>query len=58
MDCHSSDVFQPVAGDPGAAEILPLNIAGDLGDPHRRSFQGILHEAEILNEAKKPEAAK
>ena len=29
MDCHSSDVFQPVASDPGAAEILPLDIMGD-----------------------------
>jgi hexosaminidase len=35
--------------------VCPLEY---LGDTHNRSFQGILHEAKILNEAKTPETPK
>ncbi|MHC5118933.1 MAG: hypothetical protein ACYSOH_02810, partial [Planctomycetota bacterium] len=34
--------------------VCPLET---LGDKHNRSFQGILHEARILNEAKKPDTS-
>jgi hexosaminidase len=34
--------------------VCPLQY---LGDTHNRSFQGILHEAKILNEAKTPETS-
>ncbi|MDH4202215.1 MAG: family 20 glycosylhydrolase [Phycisphaerae bacterium] len=34
--------------------VCPLET---LGDKHKRSFQGILHEAQILNEAKKPDTS-